>query len=198
MTTTLNPSPPPPSICHWPPCPSLSLSSTLPKSSSLSPFSTYFKIPSQISSLSLSLYSSPLQALHPFQDLQLPSPFALPLRPPPLAARRCSIVWFRADLRLHDHEAPSSANGDSLSLLPVFLFDSGTSAGPVPDSIAPAPAAPASSLTPSLTSAPGCAAADLISLRAAGAEAVFAHWEVSQDEAPVAERVIKAMEAEGV
>ncbi|THU56527.1 hypothetical protein C4D60_Mb11t18160 [Musa balbisiana] len=149
-----------------------------------------------ISSLSLSLYSSPLQALlqalHPFQDLQLPSPFALPVHPPllhRLVPRRPPPPY---------HEALYAANADSLSLLPAFLIDSATSAGPAPDSTAPATAAPASLLTPSLTSAPGCAAADLTWWRAAGAEAVFAHWEVSQDEAPVAERVVKAMEAEGV
>ena len=39
------------------------------------------------------------------------------------AGRKAGIVWFRNDLRLHDHEALSKANAECTSVLPVFCFD---------------------------------------------------------------------------
>ncbi|KAI3524647.1 hypothetical protein L1887_03309 [Cichorium endivia] len=38
-------------------------------------------------------------------------------------ARRASVVWFRNDLRVHDNESVSSANNESMSVLPVCCFD---------------------------------------------------------------------------
>lgn len=37
--------------------------------------------------------------------------------------RRASIVWFRNDLRCHDNEALAAASKESLSVLPVYCFD---------------------------------------------------------------------------
>ncbi|KAH7428406.1 hypothetical protein KP509_09G000300 [Ceratopteris richardii] len=39
------------------------------------------------------------------------------------ALRKASIVWFRSDLRCHDNEALSTASKESLSILPVYVFD---------------------------------------------------------------------------
>jgi hypothetical protein len=39
------------------------------------------------------------------------------------ALRKAGIVWFRNDLRLHDHEALSKAQSECTSILPVFCFD---------------------------------------------------------------------------
>lgn len=36
--------------------------------------------------------------------------------------RGVSLVWFRADLRTHDHEALAAAAAESTSLVPVFVF----------------------------------------------------------------------------
>eukprot|EP00271_Cylindrocystis_brebissonii_P020429 TRINITY_DN6759_c0_g1_i1.p1 TRINITY_DN6759_c0_g1~~TRINITY_DN6759_c0_g1_i1.p1 ORF type:complete len:558 (-),score=118.63 TRINITY_DN6759_c0_g1_i1:627-2300(-) len=38
--------------------------------------------------------------------------------------RKAVVMWFRNDLRLHDNEAFAAANGDALSVLPVYCFDS--------------------------------------------------------------------------
>ncbi|KAJ8749627.1 hypothetical protein K2173_026276 [Erythroxylum novogranatense] len=58
----------------------------------------------------------------------LHAPLSLnPLRPsdPSNAAgiRRASIVWFRNDLRVHDNECLNNANDESMSVLPVYCFD---------------------------------------------------------------------------
>ncbi|KAI5077160.1 hypothetical protein GOP47_0006984 [Adiantum capillus-veneris] len=39
------------------------------------------------------------------------------------AMRKASIVWFRSDLRCHDNEALATASKESVSLLPVYVFD---------------------------------------------------------------------------
>eukprot|EP00252_Welwitschia_mirabilis_P014724 TRINITY_DN3256_c0_g1_i1.p1 TRINITY_DN3256_c0_g1~~TRINITY_DN3256_c0_g1_i1.p1 ORF type:complete len:495 (-),score=93.38 TRINITY_DN3256_c0_g1_i1:543-2027(-) len=39
------------------------------------------------------------------------------------ALRKAVMVWFRNDLRVHDNEALSAANRESLSILPVYCFD---------------------------------------------------------------------------
>lgn len=44
-------------------------------------------------------------------------------RPGAAAGRRPGIVWFRGDLRLHDHEALARAQAECSSLLPVYCFD---------------------------------------------------------------------------
>ncbi|MEO2192347.1 MAG: deoxyribodipyrimidine photo-lyase [bacterium] len=37
--------------------------------------------------------------------------------------RKAGIVWYRNDLRVHDHEAMMKANGGCTSVLPVYCFD---------------------------------------------------------------------------
>ena len=39
------------------------------------------------------------------------------------ALRKAGIVWFRNDLRLHDHEALSRAGAECTSVLPIYCFD---------------------------------------------------------------------------
>ena len=40
-----------------------------------------------------------------------------------IGGRRTGIVWFRSDLRLHDHAALSKATSECTSMLPVYCFD---------------------------------------------------------------------------
>ncbi|WOL10173.1 hypothetical protein Cni_G18927 [Canna indica] len=95
----------------------------------------------------------------------LVSPVSLlrrPANPPPAplaAPRGCVIIWFRANLRLHDHEPLSAANADSLSLLPVFVFvfDPRDFGRPLHPGCWLRPHQP--SLTPSPTSVTGCVGA---------------------------------------
>ncbi|KAF9587094.1 hypothetical protein IFM89_039677 [Coptis chinensis] len=105
-----------------------------PKSSPLlSPLPSKLKIPSQISSLShLSLSSSVSPPNPSFKSTISSSPLQSPLsRGPlrssdpnnPVGARRTSIVWFRNDLRVQDNECLNSANTESISVLPVYCFD---------------------------------------------------------------------------
>jgi len=140
------------------------------------------------------------------------------------AARRCSIVWFRGDLRLHDHEALHRASAQSEALLPVFCFD-------------PRDFPAQATTTATATTRPGCSgrattgpcrAAFLLQsvkdLRAAlqargsdlivrvgkpedvlprlakqvGARALFFHKEVTLAEVRAEQRVARALQAEGV
>ncbi|KAG6488758.1 hypothetical protein ZIOFF_050007 [Zingiber officinale] len=207
------------------------LSSTSSSSSSSSsnllssvPFS--LKIPTQITSLSLSLSPFPSELSSSSSSRFTPSRlsnsiflsslsfFRRRTADPLVAAgsRRCAIVWFRADLRLHDHEALSAANADSLSFLPVFLFDPrdfGRSADGFDrtghrrarfllDSVADLRAG-LRRRGSDLVVRVGCPEVVLPELaRAVGADAVYAHREVSRDEVRAEERVGKAMEDEGV
>ncbi|RWV96638.1 hypothetical protein BHE74_00050478 [Ensete ventricosum] len=182
-----------------------------------------FNIPSQISSLSLSLFSphsKPSSRLCTPSKISnslflSPSPFLRGRHSDPAAgtaARCCSLVWFRADLRLHDHEALSAANAASLSLLPVFLFDP-RDFGRSPsgfDRTGPYRARFIIDSVAELRRGLRRRGSDLVVrigrpevvlpelARAAGADAIYAHWEVSHNEARVEERIAKAMEAEGV
>jgi deoxyribodipyrimidine photo-lyase len=38
-------------------------------------------------------------------------------------ATRTAIVWFRRDLRVHDHPALSAAHGEADRVVPVFVLD---------------------------------------------------------------------------
>ena len=87
------------------------------------------------------LTSHPLRTFHAFRTLysRRPAGHALASRVPlttqgvsfvgsstsssaaPL--RRAGIVWYRNDLRVHDHEAMMRANGGCTSVLPVYCFD---------------------------------------------------------------------------
>eukprot|EP00878_Enallax_costatus_P001665 GHUV01001818.1.p1 GENE.GHUV01001818.1~~GHUV01001818.1.p1 ORF type:complete len:492 (+),score=141.61 GHUV01001818.1:197-1672(+) len=44
-------------------------------------------------------------------------------RPGMPGGRKPAIVWFRNDLRLHDHEPLAAASSSATSLLPVYIFD---------------------------------------------------------------------------
>ncbi|XP_026658991.2 blue-light photoreceptor PHR2-like [Phoenix dactylifera] len=209
---------------------SLSLSSFLSpqlhsstKKPSLSPFS-HLKIPSQISSLShLSLSStSPkpsFKASTPSSIANSPlhSPSPLLRRRPAdpshsAGGRRCTVVWFRADLRVHDNEALNAASNDSLSLLPVYLFDPrdyGKSSSGF-DKTGPYRATFLLQSVADLRRSLRARGSDLVVrigrpetvlvefARAVGADAVYAHREASHDEVRAEERVAKAMEEEGV
>ncbi|XP_042429505.1 blue-light photoreceptor PHR2-like [Zingiber officinale] len=204
---------------------SLSLFSPFPKPCSVvpSPSHVKFNVPSQVSSLSLSLFPPPAKSSSKLSApsnisnslLLSPSPF-LRRRPTDpsaaAAARRCTIVWFRADLRLHDNEPLSAANADSLSILPVFLFDP-RDFGRSPsgfDRTGPYRARFLIDSVAELRQGLRRRGSDLVVrigrpevvlpelARAAGADAVYSHREVSHDEARAEERVAAAMEAEGV
>lgn len=209
---------------------SLSLSSVLPThlllppkiSSLLAPQPTKVKIPSQASSLSHLSLSSSLCPPKPFfkstvSSSPLQNPLSLgPLRPsdPSNGAgiRRSTIVWFRNDLRVNDNECLSSANNESMSVLPVYCFDPrdyGKSASGF-DKTGPFRAAflieSVSDLRRNLQSRGsnlvvriGKPETVLVELaKEIGADAVYAHREVSHDEVKAEEKIEAAMKEEGV
>jgi len=63
-------------------------------------------------------------------SLMFPDPLTVPAAPPiprgrpdGAAARRVAVVWFRADLRLHDNHALATAFREASSVVPVYCFD---------------------------------------------------------------------------
>jgi hypothetical protein len=64
-----------------------------------------------------------LRCQHP--RVQLPKRISGGGASPPAfpGGRKPALVWFRNDLRLHDHEPLSAAVGASTSVLPVYIFD---------------------------------------------------------------------------
>ncbi|AQL06786.1 Blue-light photoreceptor PHR2 [Zea mays] len=206
---------------------SFALSIRAPATPTLASVPSTIHLPTQISTLAVCLHPSAAQPL-PRRPTRLnsatysvisPLPSStpglsrsFPSGAPAASGRRRTLVWFRADLRLHDHEPFHAAAGASSSLLPVFVFDprdfgkspSGFDrTGPyranfLLDSVA--------DLRRSLRARGG----DLVVrvgrpevvipelARAAGAEAVYAHGEVSRDEVRTEERVQKAVEKEGI
>ncbi|KAK9086394.1 hypothetical protein Syun_028788 [Stephania yunnanensis] len=226
--TTTTTSPPMASI-------SLSLSTILstnlhllhpPKPSShLSSPPMKIKIPSQIQSLThLSLSSTtPLHNSHKnsLKSTISACPIQSPLRGAPrrpsepsngAGIRRCAIVWFRNDLRVHDNECLNSANAESVSVMPVYCFDPrdfGKSSSGF-DKTGPYRATflveSVSDLRRSLRGRGselvvriGRPESVLVELaKAVGADAVYAHGEVSGDEVKAEEKIEKAMKDEGV
>ncbi|KAJ4764521.1 Blue-light photoreceptor PHR2 [Rhynchospora pubera] len=211
---------------------SLSLSSVLssrattsnPTTASLSPFTkTHLKPPSK-KPISLSVLSptpakttkkpnkksssnAPLQSLSPL----LGRPPADPSNP--FGGRRCTVVWLRADLRVHDNEALSTASAESLSILPVFLLDPrdfGRSPSSGFDRTGPFRAAFLLESVKDLRNSLRARGSDLVVrvgrpetvlpelAKAVGADGVFAHREVSRDEVKTEERVEKTLEKEGI
>ncbi|XAR58426.1 (6-4)DNA photolyase [Bertholletia excelsa] len=192
-------------------------------SSLLAPRPTKAKIPCQISSLShLSLSSPSLSPPKPLfkstiSSNPLQNPLSLnPRRPsdPSNAAgiRRASIVWFRNDLRVHDNECLNSANNESMSVLPVYCFDPrdyGKSSSGF-DKTGPYRATflieSVSDLRKNLQARgtdlvvrigkPETILAELA--KAIGADAVYAHREVSHDEVKSEEKIEAAMKDEGI
>ncbi|KAG0453616.1 hypothetical protein HPP92_024920 [Vanilla planifolia] len=182
------------------------------------------KIPSQISSPSFFSLTSvgsstPPRFFRPSfsSPAVLSSPFPFLRRSPAdpsvgAAGRRCTLVWLRCDLRVHDNEALTTASNESLSVLPVYLFDPrdyGKSSSGF-DKTGPYRAAFLLQSVTDLRSSLRARGSDLVVrigrpettlvdlARAVGADAVYAHQEVSHDEVRTEERVEKAMEAEGV
>ncbi|KAJ9543179.1 hypothetical protein OSB04_022886 [Centaurea solstitialis] len=195
---------------------------TPPKISPFPPkIPTTLKIPSQISTIfNLSISSttstkSLLKSTLSPTPLQNPLPLN-PLRPsdPPSAAalRRASVVWFRNDLRVQDNESLTSANNESMSVLPLYCFDPkdfGKSSSGF-DKTGPNRASflieSVSDLRKSLRARgsdlvirvgePETVLAELV--KQVGAEAVYAHREVSNGEVKGEEKIESVLKDEGV
>ncbi|KAM7495852.1 hypothetical protein LguiA_020266 [Lonicera macranthoides] len=188
----------------------------------LSSLPSKLHIPSQITSLSLSSSTTSLSPQKPFfkstiSSNPLQSPLSLnPRRPsdPSNAAalRRASIVWFRNDLRIQDNECLNSANSESMSVLPVYCFDPrdyGKSSSGF-DKTGPYRATfliqSVSDLRKNLQARgsnlvvrigkPESVLVELANM--IGAEAVYAHREVSRDEVKAEDKIEAAMKDEGL
>ncbi|KAF5931363.1 hypothetical protein HYC85_032236 [Camellia sinensis] len=180
------------------------------------------KIPSQISSLSHLSLSSSLSPAKPFfkstiSSNPLQNPLSLnPRRPSdpsyPAGIRRASIVWFRNDLRVHDNECLNSANNESMSVLPLYCFDPrdyGKSSSGF-DKTGPYRAAFLIESVSDLRKNLQARGSDLVVrigkpetvlvelAKEIGADAVYAHRDVSHDEVKAEEKIEAAMKDEGV
>ncbi|XP_015891987.1 blue-light photoreceptor PHR2 [Ziziphus jujuba] len=193
-------------------------------SSLFSPQPNKVKVPTQASSLShLSLSSasvSPPPKLS-FKSTISSNPLQNPLSLGPrrsfdpnngAAIRRASIVWFRNDLRVHDNECLNSANNESMSVLPVYCFDPrdyGKSSSGF-DKTGPYRATFLIESVSDLRKNLQARGSDLVVrigkpetvlvelAKAIGADAVYAHREVSHDEVKAEERIEAAMKEENV
>lgn len=183
------------------------------------------KIPTQASSLThLSLSSSsvsPLPSRISFKSTIAANPLHSPLSIVPrrpvdpssaAALRRAAVVWFRNDLRVHDNECLNSANDECVSVLPVYCFDPrdyGKSSSGF-DKTGPFRAQflieSVSELRKNLQARGsnlvvrvGKPEAVLVELaKEIGADAVYAHREVSHDEVKAEVKIETAMKEEGV
>ncbi|KAF5732647.1 blue-light photoreceptor PHR2 [Tripterygium wilfordii] len=181
------------------------------------------KVPTQAASLThLSLTSSsPSPTKLSFKSTISANPLANPLsfgaRSPldpsnGAALRRASIVWFRNDLRTHDNECLNTANNESMSVLPVFCFDPrdyGKSSSGF-DKTGPYRAQFLIESVTDLRKNLQGKGSDLVVrvgkpetvlvelIKAIGADAVYAHKEVSRDEIEAEEKIEAAMKDEGV
>ncbi|KAL8224827.1 hypothetical protein R6Q57_017384 [Mikania cordata] len=181
------------------------------------------KIPTQIASIfNLSLSSTAVPVTKSVLKSTvsanpLSKPLSLnPLRPsePSNAAglRRVSVVWFRNDLRVHDNESLTSANNESIYVLPVYCFDPndfGNSSSGF-DKTGPNRASflieSVSDLRKNLQARgsdlivrvgkPETVLAELV--KEVGAEAVYMHREVSNDEFKGEQKIETALKDEGV
>ncbi|KAF7804865.1 blue-light photoreceptor PHR2 [Senna tora] len=199
----------------------LSVNSRTASSFSLQP--NKVKVPTLASSLAhLSLSStSPSPSKISFKSTISPNPLQNPLTLGPhrsfdpsngAAIRRASIVWFRNDLRILDNECLNSANNESISVLPVYCFDPteyGKSSSGF-DKTGPHRATFLIESVSDLRKKLQARGSDLVVrigkpetvlvelAKAIGADAVYAHREVSQDEVKAEERIEKAMKEENV
>ncbi|XP_047149846.1 blue-light photoreceptor PHR2 isoform X1 [Vigna umbellata] len=181
------------------------------------------KVPTQASSLThLSLSTaSPTPSKTSFKSSLSATPIHAPLSLGPnrprdpsnsAALRRASVVWFRNDLRVLDNECLASANNESLSVLPVYCFDPadyGKSASGF-DKTGPYRATFLIESVADLRRNLQARGSDLVVrvgkpetvlvelAKAVGADAVYAHREVSHDEAKTEEKVEAAMKEENV
>lgn len=128
------------------------------------------------------------------------------------AIRRASIVWFRNDLRVHDNECLNSANNESMSVLPVYCFDPrdyGKSSSGF-DKTGPYRASFLVESVSDLRKNLQARGSDLVVrigkpetvlvelAKAIGADAIYAHREVSHDEVKAEEKIEAAMKEENV
>lgn len=126
--------------------------------------------------------------------------------------RRASIVWFRNDLRVHDNECLNSANNESMSVLPVYCFDPrdyGKSSSGF-DKTGPYRAQFLVESVSDLRKNLQARGSDLVVrigkpetvlvelAKTIGADAIYAHREVSHDEVKSEERIESAMKEENV
>ncbi|XP_014514103.1 blue-light photoreceptor PHR2 isoform X1 [Vigna radiata var. radiata] len=193
-----------------------------PKISS-TPQTNKVKLPTQASSLThLSLSTaSPTPSNTSFKSSLSATPIHAPLSLGPnrprdpsnsAALRRATVVWFRNDLRVLDNECLASANNESLSVLPVYCFDPadyGKSASGF-DKTGPYRATFLIESVADLRRNLQSRGSDLVVrvgkpetvlvelAKAVGADAVYAHREVSHDEAKTEEKVEAAMKEENV
>ncbi|KAJ7537940.1 hypothetical protein O6H91_11G028600 [Diphasiastrum complanatum] len=126
--------------------------------------------------------------------------------------RRASVMWFRNDLRIHDNEALASANKESLSVLPIYCFDPrdyGKSSSGF-DKTGPYRAKFLLECVANLRANLRERGSDLIVrvgnpeevvakiAKAVGADALYAHQEVSSEELHLEEKVAMSLKDEGV
>ncbi|XP_021722364.1 blue-light photoreceptor PHR2-like [Chenopodium quinoa] len=183
------------------------------------------KIPPQITSAlcTLSLSSSTLSPPKPFSKKSsfsatpLQNPLSVNPRLPSdpsngAAVRRATIVWFRNDLRVHDNECLTTANNESMSVLPVYCFDPrdyGKSSSGF-DKTGPFRASFLVESVSDLRRNLRARGSDLVvrigkpetvlveMAKAIGADAVYVHREVSKEEAKSEAKIETAMKDEGV
>ncbi|TQD84204.1 hypothetical protein C1H46_030294 [Malus baccata] len=185
---------------------------------------TKVKVPTQASSLAHLSLSTTTNVTPPKLSFKstiaanpLQSPLSLgprrPLDPSNGAAiRRASIVWFRNDLRVHDNECLNSANNESVSVLPVYCFDPrdyGKSSSGF-DKTGPYRATFLVESVADLRKNLQARGSDLVVrigkpetvlvelAKAIGADAIYAHREVSRDEVKEEEKIEAAMKEENV
>ncbi|KAK4357243.1 hypothetical protein RND71_022853 [Anisodus tanguticus] len=180
------------------------------------------KIPTQISSLSNLTLSSSFPPTKPnFKSTISSNPLhntltLNPLRPSQpsntAALRRASIIWFRNDLRVHDNECLNSAYNESMSVLPVYCFDPrdyGKSSSGF-DKTGPYRATFLIESVSDLRKSLQARGSDLVVrigkpetvlvelAKAVGAEAVYAHREVSYDEVKEEDKIESVMKDEAL
>nr|GEU47564.1 blue-light photoreceptor PHR2-like [Tanacetum cinerariifolium] len=177
------------------------------------------KIPSQISHLSL-ISSTPISRFASKSSLSAypchnPLNFN-PTRPtdPSRAAgiRRVSVVWFRSDLRVLDNESLNTANNESLTVLPVFCFDPSEFSNSVSgfDKTGPNRASFLIESVSDLRNSLRAKGSDLVVrigkpetvlrelVKEVGAEAIYVHREVANDEVKAEGKIENALKDEGV
>ncbi|GLT42445.1 hypothetical protein SLA2020_164430 [Shorea laevis] len=184
---------------------------------------TKVKVPTQVYSLAhLSLSSaSPSPSKLSFKSTIANNPLQSPLTLGPrrpldpsngAAIRRAAIVWFRSDLRVHDNESLNTANNESMSVLPVYCFDprdygkSSSGFGKTGTHSATFLIDAVSDLRKNLQAR----GSDLVVrvgkpetvlpelAKAIGADAIYAHREISHDEVKDEEKIEGAMKEEGL
>uniref|UniRef100_A0A0D6QXD8 Photolyase/cryptochrome alpha/beta domain-containing protein n=1 Tax=Araucaria cunninghamii TaxID=56994 RepID=A0A0D6QXD8_ARACU len=128
------------------------------------------------------------------------------------ALRRAAVVWFRNDLRVRDNEALARASEESVSVLPVYCFDPrdyGKSSSGF-DKTGPHRATFLLECVAALREGLRERGSDLVVrvgkpeevlaelAKSVGADAVYAHQEVSHEEIRAEEKVTAALKEEGV